>query len=436
MRWFPKGWFPPQPQRVSLPWCRFSWAKTLKKNPGSLWQLQRQSQKDDSEIADSWQRCRNSLDIFDINLSSLIFLDALIDEGWQNILRFRARGCNCRTPRVCRDSLRGLYVKFWRYEYPVFQGQSEGLNIFISCCNRRETSFEFFRPRKEVGELQIAKRNIMKRWLCQTSMNYSAKTLMCMAQTVKNQGFHGLSGIWMDVRYAWSSSTSFKWRLVSKYLLMPFDALPRLNHINRILEQNQVSPSYISSWSQHLSFITPFVVTRTICMAEHTWLMARCRDVVSATWQTSAFEQEVVQHPLPWTPFPHQLWDLSTFTLERMTCSFWGQIPKDKFMGKWAESGQSCTGVRALYIRYKQHFVKNLKTKQPQPAVLYMDCLWLIVPLPYLPWIHQVGATDDAWRRSSSTASTRTSARLESSILFCTSFLMMRPTYSAHRIIV
>lgn len=96
----------------------------------------------------------------------------------------------------------------------------------------------------------------------------------------------------------------------------------------------------------------------------------------------------------------------------RMTCSFWGQIPKEKFMGRWAESGQSCTGLRALRIRHGQHFLKNLKTKQPQPPVLHMDCLWQVCTTSlsamneYTRW---VPATDDAWRRSSSTASTRTS---------------------------
>ena len=122
---------------------------------------------------------------------------------------------------------------------------------------------------------------------------------------------------------------------------MPFDALPRLNHINRILEQNQVSPSYISSWSQHLSFITPFVVTRTICMAEHTWLMARCRDVVSATWQTSAFEQEVVQHPCHGHPF-HTNFE----TCQLLLWSGWHALSGAKYLkiNSWA-NGQSLVRV-------------------------------------------------------------------------------------------
>jgi len=49
-------------------------------------------------------------------------------------------------------------------------------------------------------------------------------------ETVKNQGFHGLSGICMDVRYAWSSSTFFKWRLLTKSRILmskyiSFDAI-------------------------------------------------------------------------------------------------------------------------------------------------------------------------------------------------------------------
>ena len=54
------------------------------------------------------KNAENPLDIFDINHHTSVFFDILRRFDWwgylPGILRFRARGCNCRTPRVCRDS--------------------------------------------------------------------------------------------------------------------------------------------------------------------------------------------------------------------------------------------------------------------------------------------------------------------------------------------
>lgn len=161
---------------------------------------------------------------------------------------------------------------------------------------------------------------------------------------------------------------------------MPFDALPRLNHINRILEQNQVSPSYrqypvevSTSRSSPLLWQQGPSAWRSI---PDLWLVAEMlsqppgkRVLLSKRWCNT---------PCHGHPFHTNFETCQLLLWGRMTCSFWGQIPKEKFMGRWAESGQSCTGLRALCIRHGQHFLKNLKTKQPHPPVLHMDCLWQV----------------------------------------------------------
>ena len=93
-----------------------------------------------------------------------------------------------------------------------------------------------------------------------------------------------------------------------------------------------------------------------------------------------------------------------------------------------AEYGQSLVRVAQAWGLWTFD-ITNISAKRNNPKPLCCTWTaydWLHHFLICFTWIHQVGATDDAWRRSSSTASTRTSGhhreRLGRSILFFISF--------------